>query len=306
MRAGTLLSRSATSCIPVLVCLILTASLQAESAEDLIERVKITEKGTSSKSDRTEAIRQLPLQHLTPDKQRAVQGIVDSSDLFRRMPTLTFEVDPAVYRYFIVHPDVAVSIWRALDVSQYQMQQTGENDYEADSGDGTIGVIEVISRDDGHQLLLCSGEVTSPILKKKIRVQSIMHLVNVYSVTRDGRTFVTHRLDMFVSFPSEGVGAAAKFTKPLSNMIIDRNFREVSLFVQMMSLAMSHQPDWVEKLSEKLDGVQPIRKKELVDLTAHVFVQNQERIQSRNQTAPEGSDGGRRVASKPLDISGME
>lgn len=306
MRAGTLLFRSTTLILPLLFSFSLTSSLQAGSAEDLLERIQITEKGSSGKSEKNEAIRQLPVKHLTPDKQRVVQGIVDSSDLFRRMPTLTFEIDPAVYRYFTVHPDVAVSIWRALDVSKYQMQQTGAKDYEADSGDGTLGVIEVLSQDDSHQLILCNGEVTSPILKRKIRAQAIMHLVNVHSVSRDGRTFVTHRLDMFVAFPSDGIGAAAKFTKPLSNLIIDRNFREVSLFVQMMSMAMSHQPDWVEKLSEKLEGVQPIRKKELVDLTAHVFVQNQERIQSQNQTAPQGSDAERRVASKPLDISGME
>jgi hypothetical protein len=276
------------------------------SPEELLERVKITEKGSSGKSERKEAVRQLPWKQLTADKQRVVQSVVGSSDLFRRMPTLTFEVNPAVYRYFTVHPDVAVSIWRALDVSKYRLQQTGANDYEADSGDGTLGVIEVLSRDDGHQLILCNGEVTSPILKRKIRVQAIMHLVNVHSVSRDGRTFVTHRLDMFVSFPSEGIGAAAKLTKPISNMIIDRNFREVSLFVQMMSLAMTHQPDWVEKLSQKLDGVRPIRRKELVDLTAHVFVQNQERIQSSNETSPGSSDAERRVASKPVDVSGME
>ena len=169
-----------------------------------------------------------------------------------------------------------------------------------------MGVIEVLSRDDSHQLILCNGEVTSPILKRKIRAHAIMHLVNVYSVSRDGRTFVTHRLDLFVSFPSEGIGAAAKFTKPISNLIIDRNFREVSLFVQMMSLAMSHQPDWVEKLSAKLEGVQPIRKKELVDLTAHVFVQNQERLQSKNESPASKSPSAQRVASKPIDISGME
>jgi len=271
--------------------------------EELLSRVKITQEGSSSRSDREEAIRQIPFQKLTAEQQREVRSIITSTDLFRRLPTMQFEVEPRVYRYFVHHPDVVVSMWRALNVSKYQMKQTGARDYEADSGDGTLGVLEVLYRDENHQLVLCHGEMTSPILKRKIRSKAILHLVNVYSTDRNGRPFVTHRVDMFVTFPNQGFGAAAKLTKPFSSVIIDRNFREVSLFVQMMSLAMMHQPDWVEKLTGQLEGVLAVRKKELISLTARVFVENQERKQSQAEST---SDEERQVASKPIDVSAMK
>ncbi len=278
-------------------------AVNPKSAEELLSRVKVAQEGSSSKDDREEAIRQIPFTKLNAVQQQEVRAIVNSTDLFRRLPTLSFEVDPSVYRYFVQHPDVVVSIWRALNVSQYQMKQTGIQDYEADSGDGTLGVLEVLHRDENHQVVLCHGEMTSPILKRKIRSKAILHLVSVYSSDRSGRTFVTHRVDMFVAFPNQGFGTAAKLTKPFSSLIIDRNFREVSLFVQMMSLAMMHQPDWVEGLTGKMEGVLAIRKKELIDLTARVFVASQERSQS-NATAIK--DEGQKVAIKPLDISAMK
>jgi len=274
-----------------------------QSAEQLLSRIQVAQEGSSSKSDREEAIRQIPFAKLNAAQQQEVRGIVNSTDLFRRLPTLNFEVDPTVYRYFVDHPDVVVSIWRALNVSQYQMKQTGAQDYEADSGDGTLGVLEVLYRDENHQIVLCQGEMTSPILKRKIRSQAILHLVSVPSTDRNGRTFVTHRVDMFVAFPNQGFGAAAKLTKPFSSLIIDRNFQEVSLFVQMMSLAMMHQPDWVENLTGKMEGVLEVRKKELIDLTARVFVANQERNQA-NADAVEDEE--RKVAAQPLDISAMK
>lgn len=306
MRAGTLCQKSfllLTAGLFVLQLGETARAADANSAEELLSRVKVAQEGSSSKSDREAAIRQIPFANLNAAQQQEVRAVVNSTDLFRRLPTLSFEVEPSVYRYFVDHPDVVVSIWRALNVSEYKMKQTGAQDYEADSGDGTLGVLEVLYRDETHQVVLCHGEMTSPILKRKIRSKAILHLVSVYSTDRSGRTFVTHRVDMFVSFPNQGIGAAAKLTKPFSNIIIDRNFREVSLFVQMMSLAMVHQPDWVEGLTDKMEGVLAIRKQELIDLTARVFVANQERIHSN---ATPNEEEGKKVAIKPLDISAME
>ncbi|MBD3672839.1 MAG: hypothetical protein HUJ26_04870 [Planctomycetaceae bacterium] len=306
MRAGTLNHSLSVSVIIVLCAMPTYDQLHAgerEAAEELLSRIHVNQEGSSSKDDLAEAIRQIPFKNLTATQQQEVRQVINSCDLFRRLPTLSFEVDPSVYRYFTHHPDVIVSIWRALNVSDFKMKQTGAKDYEADSGDGTLGVLEVLYRDDDQQVILCNGEMKSPVLKRRIRSQAVLHLVNVYSTDRTGRTFVTHRLDMFVAIPNQGFGAAAKLTKPFSSVIIDRNFREVSLFVQMMSLAMRHQPDWVEDLTGKMDGILAIRKKELIDLTAHVFVTNQERQQSN---AAEAGEEERTVAAQPLDISAMK
>lgn len=265
------------------------AAEPAHSAEELLEQVEVVGKASSTRATRKDAESELPLQGLSPQVRREVDKIVGSVDMFRRLPALRFEVDPAVYHYFTNHPDVAVAIWRAMNVSTLQMRQSAPAVFDVDGGDGTLGRMQVLYRDAVHQLVFCDGEFKSPVVKSTVRARAIMHLVTSVEQTRDGRMFVSHRLDLFVTFPSQAFGTAAKLASPVSNLIIDKNFREVSLFVRMMALAMARQPDWVENLAERLDGVPNEKKHELVQLTGKVFLSGKERTQSlieRNDATP--------------------
>jgi hypothetical protein len=257
-----------------------------QSAEELLEQIEVLDKGDSGRNSKSVAAAAIPMSNLPAATRKDVERLIDSADMFRRLPTLRFEVEPAVYSYFLAHPDVAVSIWQAMKVSNLQMREVSPAKYHVDGGDGTVGDMQVLYRDGSHQLIVCDGEFKSPIVKRTIQARALMHLVTSAERTRDGRLLVTHRLDLFVGFPSQAFGTAVKLASPVSNMIIDRNFREVSLFVQMMALAMVRQPDWVEGLAGRLEGVSEQNKDELVRLTAHVFLAHQERMQSQRENRP--------------------
>src|SRR5690606_20909099 len=132
-----------------------------------------------------------------------------------------------------------------------QMWQTSATSYETDTRDGTIGTVDVLYRHPGSYLVLCHGQFQSPALPKPIQASALMHLQPRFST--DGT--VAHHVDLFVSFPSLTVETIAKLVSPVSNRIADRNFEEVSLFVEMMSTAMSRQPGWVEQLAGELEGI---------------------------------------------------
>lgn len=240
-------------------------------------RVKIVQRGSSSRSIQKEALAALPLELMTTENRKRANDVLRSLSVFRRLPTVSFEVEPDVYRFFTTHPDVAVSIWRAMKISKFQMWQTGPLEYEADAGDGTLGIVDVLYRGWNENVIICEGEFKNPLLAKPIQSRAIIHLETKYSQTDDGKTYATHRADLFVSFPSQTVEAAAKVLSPISNMIVDRNFREISLFVHMMSLAMANQPGWIEKLANKLDGVLEVRKSQLLKLAARVYVAGRKR-----------------------------
>jgi hypothetical protein len=84
--------------------------------------------GTSSTAARKAAIAALPLEHLTPENRQRVNTLLKSVSFYRRLPKVTFNVEPDVYNYFLAHPDVAVSIWRAMKISKLKMWQTGRFD----------------------------------------------------------------------------------------------------------------------------------------------------------------------------------
>lgn len=227
----------------------------------------------SSRRCRNEAIEQLPMAYLTSDAQAKVQQVLKDLSLFRRLPTLEIEADRRAYEFFTTHPDVAVSVWRALQISNVQMKEVNPNFYRTDTNDGTVGTVEVLLRSPGSYLVLCQGLLQSPGMPRPIQAKALMHLQPKF----DQRGRVTHHLDLFVSFPSQTIETIAKLTSPVSFRIADRNFEEVTLFVALMSSAMSRQPGWVEQTAQRMEGLAPGRTNDLLKVTAAVYVDAERR-----------------------------
>jgi len=226
----------------------------------------IAKQGFSTTAARKQAITDLKLERLSPEAQRKSQSLLKNLGMYRHLPTLTFECDPNVYEYFLQNPDVAVSTWRAMEISQFQLQETSPRHYRADAGDGSIGEVELLLQTPSETMILCDGAFKSPLLPKPIVARSLMRLQTTFSKDQDGRVFVTHSGDVFVEFPSHAVEAVAKVISPVSHSIADRNFKQMTLFVHLMSQAMAKHPIWVEQVGGKLDGIQKQKKAEFLEV----------------------------------------
>ncbi|WP_417848479.1 hypothetical protein [Thalassoglobus sp.] len=244
--------------------------------------IKTLEAGTSSRRVRRIAVSEFPLHLMEPQSQANAQHILNNLSLYRRLPVIELESDRRCYEFFTNHPDVAVSIWRAMNISNVQMKRESETRFETDTQDGTLGTVHVLLNTPEHYVVTCHGEFKSPAIKKSVQAMAMMHLKPTF---RENGTIV-HQLDLYVSFPSNAIEAIARLISPVSNRIADRNFEEISLFVEMMSMAMSHQPGWVEKIAQDLDGVRPGDADKLLALTATLYVETarKERIASGMET----------------------
>lgn len=241
------------------------------------EHVKVLQKGSSSKASKQAALEQLPLAKLSGEQRQRVHDVLESISLFRELPTVSYQVEPEVFHYFLNHPDMAVGIWRAMGISKFSLSQTAANEFQADCGDGTSGVIEVMHRGADHVLLYCDGGFKNALMLKPVRSQCVLFLQWSFTKNSDDRPFVKQKATMFVSFPSNTVETAARVVSPVSNHIVDHNVREISLFVHMMSQAMQKQPGWVERTTNKVDGVLDVRKQQLLKLSAQVYLANRKR-----------------------------
>ena len=248
---------------------------QRQSPDEI--KVETLHAGTSSKKTRDEALKLLPIAELPAASQKLAHGVVNNTSLYRRLPTIRCQVDHRVYRFFADHPDVAVSMWRAMGVSKLKLSQTGDFEYEADAKDGTVGVITILSRTPTECLIHCSGMFQSPVLNKPIQARAILYVRTTFEVNADDQQLVTHTGDLYVAFPSQTIVTVAKAMAPISNKITDKNFEEISLFVRMMQLAMSEQPGWVEQIAAKLDGVLAGRADQLLQVTAQCYIDEKKR-----------------------------
>ena len=249
------------------------------------EQIHVLAKGTSSSDARKAALSALPLDKLNRDQQKNVKAILANVGMFRKLPTLQFQIESDAYHFFAKHPDVACSIWRVMKISEIEMYQTGANKYEVDMKDGTVGKVTVLQQSKTSRLMICDGKFKSPFLTNLITATALVHMQTKEIKNQQGKSIIIHRASLFVSFPSQTVETAAKLISPISNMMIDRNFHEVSLFVQMMSLAMQRKPKWVEQTATKMDGVLKERKPELIQLTAKLHADYRKERLSQSGTA---------------------
>jgi len=245
------------------------------------DRVAVVKQGSSSKASREAAERLLRSVRMTRRQSLRVNSVLRNTSFFRELPTLKFEVDPRAYLYLVDQPDVTVSIWRAMGISKFRVQRAGREDYVADNGDGTKGRVEVIQRHPLHQVILCRGVFKSPLLPKGVETRSVIHLQTKFTQDKTGRTFATHRAFAHVSFESTTLDVAAKLLSPVGNLVLDRNFREISLFLHVMSLGMSRQPGWIERIAGRMQDCSDRQKKDLLKVTAKVYY-----TARRRQTIP--------------------
>jgi hypothetical protein len=249
----------------------------AHGRATLEQRVKTIQKATSSKASRKAAVDALPLDKMSDDHRRRITQIVNGTSIYRELPTLQFDIDHRVYRFFMDHPEVAVSIWQVMKISEFKMRETQPDVFETDDGEGTRGQIEVAVRKPDEVVVICDGTYKSSLLPTSIKASGVLHVKVELGERPDGTTFVTHRARLFVYFPSQTVETVARLMSPVSNAIIDQNFREVSLFLYMMSTAMSRQPGWVEAVSKRMENVSEERKTQIMAVTVDVYADSNSR-----------------------------
>ncbi|HEY0984885.1 hypothetical protein [Schlesneria sp.] len=245
----------------------------------------IVKNGSSSSAIRKQAIADLGLDRLSVNSQRKSQSLLKNVGMFRRLPTISFECDPAVYEYFLKNPDVAVATWRAMDISQFQLQPSGPDQYHADAGDGSVGELELLLHTSSDTMIHCDGAFKSPLLPKPILARSLMRVQTSFAKEQDGRIIGTHSGDVFVEFPSQAIETAARVIAPVSHSIADRNFKQMTLYVHLMSQAMVKNPGWVEHIGNKLEGISEARKREFLEVSARSCGEARRRFIAANSSS---------------------
>ena len=256
-----------------------TSGERSAKASEPPINVDILARGSSSRSTLSDALDRLPLDELTEEQRRRVNEVLEHRSMFRRLPAISIDADPEVYNHLTHNPESVVGIWRVLGISQFTMQQTGPTEWYGDAGDGSTGTIDVLSRSPNRHLLLCTGKYKSPLLARPIEATAVMHLQTQYQQGEDLQPKVVHGLDLFVMFPSNTIDTVARVIAPVSHMIADRNFRELSLFVRFMNVAMERQPGWVEQTIQRIDGIDREQRIELMKVSARVYVAAQNRAE---------------------------
>lgn len=260
----------------------LTASATADQVREMAEKagIRVLTEGNSSGDTHKATLAELPLNALNQKNRLRAQHIIENTSQFRRLPSLQYTIDEPIYRYLLQHPDVAVSTWRVMGISRFEMFQTGPQEYEAQAVDGSEGIADILYQDANQVLFICEGNYHNVLLPKPLQASALIWFRAQYKPNAEGTHIVTQKTDVFVRFPSAGISTVAKMLTPVTNSLMDRNLFELSLYASMMSRAVRDEPEWVVQVAEQMEGVLPQRKGELIN------VARQARPQMKLKAAP--------------------
>lgn len=191
-----------------------------------------------------------------PQRARArIQDVLNDACFFRRPASDRIACDPNFYRFVLSRPDVVVDIWRVLGVSDIRLRQTGPDQYFADDGSGTTTRLEYLYRGDDSYIVYAEGSYTGPLALRTMRGSAVLHLQTSHGVGADGRPQVTHRLDVFLRLHNLGAELVARGMTSQLGTMTDRNFHEVSTFLQSLAGRIESDADWSDRLAANLTGV---------------------------------------------------
>lgn len=249
----------------------LLSSACGSQLEDLAIRsgIRVLSRGDSSADAQKRVQNALPLKYMTAANRQRTLAVVDKCSQFRRLPELQYSADPTIFKYLVRHPDVAVSSWRVMGISKFEMWQTGPSDFEAQAIDGSEGLASVLYQDDQNCIFICDGRYHNPLLPRSLEASALVWFRYAFAPSTDGSWMVTQKADVFISFPSQGLSTVAKMIAPVTNAMLDRNLYEISLYASLMSRAVRDEPEWVVQVARQLDGVLPQRTNELIAVARH-------------------------------------
>lgn len=313
------------SCLHVLlftIATLLSPSSYGDQLEELATKagIRIVSKGESSSDLQKKTVASIPLHAMAPASRQRAKKIMDDCSQFRRLPSLQYSIDEPMYRYLLQHPDVAVSTWRVMGISRFEMWQTGPLEYEAKAVDGSEGIADILYQDANQMVFVCEGTYHNVLLPKPLAASALIWFRATYTPAADGTHTVSQKADVFVKFPSSGYSAVAKMLTPVTNGMMDRNLFEVSLYSSMMSRAVRDEPEWVVQVADQMEGVLPQRRGELIEVAQRPRKMNKgQNVPSEKVTAVDRSvimspqllffdppkDGPVRDSSAPVKVVGQ-
>lgn len=212
-------------------------------------------KGSSGRFARREAERMLPLENLDPHARAKVQAVVDDLSVYRRMPMQSIETDAEMYGVLLEHPELIVGMWRAMGVTQVQLEPIAPGVYHGDDGAGTVCRIEVLHRDPRRMLIYADGSYSGAYVSRSLAGQAVMLLTSTAAVSADAAPRVDAQLHAFVRLPQASVEFIAKTLNPVLGKIADHNFGETTGFISSLGRAAQSNPGGLMELTDRLDGV---------------------------------------------------
>ncbi len=264
------------------------------ASEGFAETTSNVANGTSNRSQRELAMKQVPWKVLSQREKSQVQSVVTKPTMYRHMPTRIVDCDLELYSLLLDHPELVVDIWGIMGISKLQVEKIGPTLYNMTDSTGTVGKVEVLYADKpidvqegktAKMLIFARGVYDAPPMPRPIHANCVMLLQSTPINEANGRTYVKTELDSFIQIKRSAAELILKAINPLVAKTADHNFVETMRFVTMFSQTAERNPEGMAKLASHLTKVDEPTRREFILTCNSTARRSEERLRQRYGTS---------------------
>jgi hypothetical protein len=208
--------------------------------------------------DRARAAAQVPLDQLPPRLREGARHALEKPTVFSRGPAEAFACDPAVYYYFLDHPDRAVNAWRRLGAKCLSITDRGNGRFGWTDEYGSDIVWETVYRTPELRVWYAEGKARPTAMLPLVPVRAVVLMHHVEGRDRDGNPVIRHQTDMFLRTDSLAASLASKVMGGSPARLAEQNLGQLQMFFAGLAWYLHRHPERADVLlQESLDNAPP-------------------------------------------------
>ncbi|MFM7035808.1 MAG: hypothetical protein ACKOYJ_11615 [Planctomycetia bacterium] len=258
---------------------ILCLAIDGRAAEQEISAGSVaalmSDGGSSGRDARRAAIEAMPLERMNAAQRHTVEKCLQTTTLYRHLPTKTFPCDGDLLAFSLHNPEAIVDLWRVLGISRLSLDPVGPQQWRLDDGYGTVGVLRLVHHEhDGRRGTLVfhgRGAYTGPLSPRMLTGSCVLLVRHTPAGSAaDGRALQRIDIDAFLDMDGVGLEVVTRTLQPLIVRSAASNFSEICIFMASLSRAAEANPDGVARLAGRLPRTAPGDKQSLADIARSI------------------------------------
>ncbi|HEV3257898.1 MAG TPA: hypothetical protein VG013_13515 [Gemmataceae bacterium] len=198
---------------------------------------------------------QVPLDSLPPSIRHGVRLVLEQPTLSIQGPAEVFRGRPAVYRWFLDHPDQAVATWRQLGARCTEITSQGGGRFRWTDSHGSELHWDTIVAGPQVRVWYAEGTVRPGPLLPAVPVHAVAVLRFMCGLDHSGHPLIRHQADVFLQTDSKTAALITRLLGSSGPRLAERGVAQMEMFFSALVWYLDHHPEWAEGL--QLGGVFP-------------------------------------------------
>lgn len=221
-------------------------------SEQIYAQNPVARQGSSGRQERANATELIPFSELNAEAQHRIREVVSNPSFYRRLPITTIDADPDHFRFLIRNPEVVVSIWRLMGVTEMTAKRVGPYTIDTNDGAGTISNLELVYGNNNLHVFYGTGSYEGPVLRRKISGRCVM-VVNSQATPKQGGGYdLTSQLDVFLKVDNATASLVTRTIQPIVGSTADHNFTESMQFIERLNQTTRDNGPGVKSMAGRL------------------------------------------------------